>query len=300
MGGEEPNLKVARLVASYLLSLSLFAVAAALVYFTVEITTVSKQIPDILLSINNTSEKIEPVVNEVGNIVELVPPILKEIEATRKLIPPILKEVEQTRLQIPLVLKEAEAVRGELPAVLASADRASAAVVTISNEVAATRPLIPDVLAEVETTRESIPPMMETADKLIEKARVAGREASQGAVTGLFKGIITAPFVLVGDVGRRIAGVSEEDAKKYSKEDFDLIETASLDLLNNGKRKDVRKWNNPDSGNHGVVTLSLIYTDDSGNECRTLKLTSFSADGDSSKVARSLCKNDDDKWDFDD
>ena len=304
-----------RLVASYLLPLSLFALAGSLAYFTYEMAAISRQIPDILVSVDKTSEKIEPIVDEAGNIIELVPPILKEFEEVRKLVPPILREVELirkqippllkefelTRKQIPVILKEVEAVRKEVPSVLASADRASEAVVAVSKEVEATRPLISEVLKEVESTRESIPPLMDRADVLIEKARVAGKEASTGAVTGLFKGIIMAPFVLVGDAGKMIAGVSDEDAKKFSERDFDLIEQAALDLLNNGSKGEMRQWRSAETSNHGTVELMHIYTqgDFFEYDCRTLRIKSYKNDEEIKNITRSLCKNDKEQWDFD-
>jgi len=304
----------ATLLASYLLPLSLFSLAGAIVYFTYEIAVVSKQIPDILVRIDNTSEKIEPILDEVSEIIDLVPPILSEIEQTRKLIPPVLKEIEQTRKmipsilsevvqtrkQIPAVLKESEAIRGELPAVLASADKASAAVAGVSKQVEAIQPLIPEVLKEVETTRESIPPMLDRADVLIEKARVAGKEASQGAVTGFFKGIILAPFALVGDAGKSIAGVSESEAKQLSKKDFNLIEEASLYLLNSGTESEQRRWENPGNDTHGVVVLTDIYEKDdfSEIECRTLNIKLYKNNDEINAVDRSFCKDDDGKWDF--
>ena len=302
----------ASLVASYLFSLSLFALAGSVVYFTYEVAIVSKQIPDILQSINNTSEQIEPIIDDVGNIIDLVPPILKEveeirksippilkeIEQTRKMIPPILSEVEQTRKQIPAVLKESAAIRGKLPAVLASADKASKAVAGVAKQVEATRPLIPEVLKEVATTRESIPPMLDRADALIEKARVAGKDASQGAVTGLFKGIIMAPFALVGDAGKSISGMTDEEAKDYSEKDFSLNEKTSLYLLNNGSQGSVQKWENADSGNHGVVILSNIYTEGEYAEidCRTLNFKFYKQDKLKREKSRSFCKNEDGKW----
>lgn len=290
----------ARLLASYFLSLSLFALAASLAYFTYELSTVSRQIPNVLVSINNTSDKVEPIVAQVAKIVELVPTVLEEVEATRNIIPPILKEVELTRKQIPAVLNQVEAVRKEVPAMLASADKASAAVVVISKEVEATRPLIPEVLKEVKTTRESIPPMMDRADSLIEKARDAGKEASQGAVSGIFSGIIMAPFALVADVGRGITGMSAEEAKDYHEKDFDFIEKASFDLLNNGSTGDERKWNNPESGNRGVMTLVDTYKggEYGESECRTLNLELYKKEKLSKKTTRTLCKNDENKWDF--
>lgn len=300
--------------ATVLLALSLFSLAAAIVYFTYEIASVSRQIPDILLRIDNTTEKVEPIIDQVGEIIDLVPPILKEIEVTRKLIPPILKEVEQTRkmippildevaqtrAQIPALLKESKAIRGDLPAVLASADKASVAVSDVAKQVEKTRPLIPKVIKEIETTRESIPGMMDRADVLIEKARVAGKEASQGAVTGFFKGIILAPFALVGDAGRSIVGLSENEAKQLNETDFNLVEKAALELLNDGSVGEKRQWTNPGNDTHGVVTLVDIYEKDdfSENECRKLDLELFKNGKEMQNTSRSFCKDDEGKWDF--
>ena len=47
-----------RNVASYLLALSVFSLAGALVYFTVEVTRISRQIPEILVSVEKTSKSI--------------------------------------------------------------------------------------------------------------------------------------------------------------------------------------------------------------------------------------------------
>lgn len=292
----------AQLIASYAMSLAIFFLAGALFYFSYQLSLVVTQVPQILTSVNATSDKIEPIVSEVHEIRLLIPDILDEVEQTRKLVPPILREVEQTRQQVPPILKEVEAVRQEMPAVLASADKASEAVVVVSKEIEATRPLVPQVLKEVEATRESIPPMMDRADAMIDKARVAGKEAGSGAVTGFFKGIFVAPFELVGDAGKKIVGVSEEDAKKFSQKDFDLVEAASLQLLNQGKPGDVREINNPDSGYHAKIKLLSEYTkenDFTGNKCRTLQTESDREGTDVKVVKKSFCKNDEGKWDFD-
>lgn len=308
------NKDTPRQLASYLLPLSLFALAGSIVYFTYQMTVVSKQIPDILQRIDTTSEKIEPVIGEVAQIIDLVPPVLEEIEQARKLVPPILKEVEQTRKMIPLilveveqtrkqipsVLKESEAIRGELPAILASADKASGAVADVSKQVEATRPLIPEVLNEVKTTRESIPPMMDRADVMIDKARVAGKEASQGAVTGIFSGIIMAPFALVGDAGKRITGMTDDEAENYTDKDFQLHQDASLRLLNTGKKGDVQKWKNPESGNNGILVLSDIYSQGEYAEidCRTLSIKLYKDEKLFKERDRSFCKNEEGEWDL--
>jgi len=305
----------ARLLASYLLSLSLFSLAAAIVYFTYEVVIVSKQIPDILLSIDKSSEKIEPIVDEVSEIVALIPPIIKEVEETRKLIPPmleeikqarkmippILKEVEQTRQQIPAVLEESKAIRGELPAILASTDKATVALSDVATQVEAALPLIPEVLKEVETTRESIPPMMDRADGLIEKARVAGKEASQGAVTGFFSGLIMAPFALVADASKSIVGLSAKEAENFDEKDLELNKQAALTLLNNGSKNEKRQWSSAETDNHGIVALSEIYSQGEHSEidCRTLLFKMFDGDDLIKNVSRSFCKNEEGKWDLD-
>lgn len=306
----------AQLVASYVMSLAMFALAAGLIYFAYQVSRVSTQIPDILSSVDHTSDKVGPIISEVVEIRELVPDILHEVEETRKLvppilneveqirlqIPPILKEVEQTRQQIPPILKEVEAVREELPAVLKSADKASNAVVAVSKEIKATRPLVPQVLKEVETTRESIPPMLDRADAMIDKARVAGQEASSGAVTGFFKGLITAPFALVGDAGRSISGMSDEEMKLFTEKDFDLMETAVLLLLNNGEKGDVKRIKNPDSGFSGTlkfVSESIQEEDFTTLECRTIRLEAFKNDKLVKQVDRPFCKEEGGGWDID-
>ena len=302
-------------LATYILSLSLFSLAGAIIYFTYQVAIISKQIPDVIKSVDTTSNNIEPILDEVNRILDLVPdilkeveetrklvpPILKEVEQTRKMIPPVLKEVENTRKQIPPILKESQAIRQELPAVLASVDKASGSVTEISKQVEETRPLIPEVLKEVETTRESIPPTLDRVDGLIDKARHAGTEASQGAVTGFFKGIITAPFALVGDAGRSIAGMTKEEAKQLDDKDFTFIKNVSLELLNSGEKGEVRQWKNTGSDSYGTVKLTDIYKKGEFAEidCRTLEVKIYKSHKLLQDSSSSLCKNNEGKWDLD-
>jgi len=306
----------AQLFATYVLSLAMFALAAALIYFAYEVSRVSTQIPDILTSVDHTSEQVGPIISEVVEIRDLipdilhevaetrklVPPILKEVELTRQQIPPILKEVEQTRQQIQPVLKEVEAVRKEVPAVLKSADKASNAVVVMSKEIKATRPLIPQFLKEVETTRESIPPMLDRADAMINKARVAGQEASSGAVSGFFKGLITAPFTLVGDAGKAVTGMSDEEIKQLTQKDLDLIEVAALYLLNNGVKGEAKEISNFDSGFSATLKLvseSIEEDDFTTQECRTLFYDGYINGKRIKTVNRTFCKEEGGGWDLD-
>jgi len=291
-----------QLFATYVLSLAMFALAGALIYFAYEVSRVSTQIPDILTSVDHTSEQVGPIISEVVEIRDLIPGILHEVEETRKLVPSILKEVEQTRQQIPPILKEVEAVRKEMPAVLKSADKASNAVVVMSKEIKATRPLIPQFLKEVETTRESIPPMLDRADAMIDKARTAGQEASSGAVTGFFKGLVTAPFALVGDAGKAITGMSDEEIKQLTEKDLDLIKAAMLYLLNNGTKGEAKEISNPGSGfsaTFKLVSESTREEDFATVDCRTIFYDGYKNGNRLKTVNRTFCKEKGGGWDLD-
>jgi len=306
------------LFAMYLSSLSMFALAAALVYFSIELVGVAKQIPGILTLVEHTSDKIDPVVDEVGEIRDIIPAILQEVEEVRKLVEPaiaeyaitnaqiprILDEIEATRKTVPEitttvddVLKEVAATRKTIPGVLKTVNAASDTGLVIAKEVEGVRGLVPDVLAEVKTTRESIPGMMADADKLIDKARVAGKEASRGAVTGIFSGIIMAPFDFVGGVGQTLIGVAEGEEDKFTEEDYALIKEAANVLLTLGKEGETERWNNPDSGSFGSMTLVGITEDfEEDTECRSLEVHAENPDGETESKDITLCKDDTGEW----
>lgn len=251
--------------AIYVLAFSIFAMAFALVYFTVQISSISDQIPEILESVESTSAKIEPVVTEIDKVTELVPPILEEIKQTRKQIPLILKEVESTRKQIPAILTEVGEIRAQLPSVLEEVKQTREMVPdvldtvnTVSKEVEKTRLLVPQVLTQVELTREAIPGMMDRADNMITQARAAGREASKGAVTGVLTGIVAAPFNLIGGLGKKVLGISAEEQKKLTDKDIAIMTEKGQELLASNEVNTVLEWQNPDDKHNGKMTLKKI------------------------------------------
>ena len=181
------------------------------------------------------------------DIKDLIPPILEEVRETRKLVTPVLEEVRLTREQIPPIIQIAE---------------------TIVAESQAIRPLVPKVINEVKLTREAIPPAMDRADALVANVRKAGKEASQGAVTGIFTGIIAAPFELIGNIGKRMFSLSDEQIKELSKQDLELAKQTLIDLLPSNDLNKTKYWNNPTTSVSGEVTLIKI---DSINDkpCKT-------------------------------
>lgn len=259
-------------IATYILAFSIFALALALVYFTVQIASISRQIPAILNSVENTSGKIEPVIAEIGNLRDLVPPVLEEVRLTREQIPPILNEVAKVRQQIPPILTEMAQVRQQLPLILEEAKntrqmipRVLKTVNGVTQEVEKIRPLVPKVLTQVEKTREAIPEMMDRADKLVAQARQAGQEASKGAVTGVLTGIITAPFNLIGSLGKKVLGISEEEQKQLTDQDIKIMTQSGQILLNSNEVNLVQEWKNPESNHHGKMTLNNIKVASAGS-----------------------------------
>ena len=297
--------------AQFAMSFAIVCLSVSIAYFTYEMARLGRHVPNVLTQVDQTTEKVNPIIGEVTEIRKLIPdilvqveetrklipPILEEVEQTRKQIPPILAEVEQTRKQIPPVLYEVKAVRKEIPSILASTDKASAAVVTISKEVEATRPLISDAIKEVETTRESIPPMMDRADQMIERARVAGQQASEGAVTGIFTGILSAPFVVMGDA----LGLSEEEAKNFTKKDHELFDVAVSELLNVGEEGDTKDWNNPDSGVSGKIVLLGKYMGEDEYEfadCKEVKIDAFKEGKNVLDKLKHYCEDAEGSWEL--
>ncbi|WP_455207030.1 hypothetical protein [Kaarinaea lacus] len=289
-----------RQVATYVLALSIFTLALAIVYFTIEVRSVSKQIPAILSAVDKTSKDIEPVVQQVGEIRDLIPPILNEwtetrkqiplildeVKATRELVPPVLDEVAKVREQVPSILKEVEATRQELPAILDTSNKAI-------KEVAAVRATVPDILSEVKKTRELVPPTLDRIDHMIADARVAGREASEGAVTGVFTGILMAPFKLVGNVGKSLK-LSDDEREGITEEDFELLHEAAKSLAVKSVNETTR-WKNPKTGTYGNIKLLKIFEKDD-RECRTALFEIWKQG--KNKIAKEVnfCKTEEGTW----
>jgi len=293
------------------LAISQFSLAAALIYFTIEISRIVIQIPDILSSVEKTSEKINPVVNEIGKVREQIPFILKEIEEVRKQIPSVLDEVKEVRQQLPAILVEVKEVREQIPAVLVEVKEIRQQVPLlltevklyrqqiplILDEVKSVRILVPDILTEVASTREAIPPMLAQGERMISEARSAGRQASEGAVTGVFTGIIKAPFKLVGGLGRSMFGSSSREVVGFTESDENLAGNTAVTILDHGKLGEKLSWANPESGNDGTVTFVEVKMID-GKECRVLMNIVRITGDEKIKNNVTACLNENSEWEM--
>jgi len=266
-------------VATYTLSAALFSVAGAISYFTFEVTRIHRDIPAILTQVDSTSGKVDPILDEVKEIRKLVPPIVAEIAAVRGEIPSIVKEIEETRKLIPPILQEVRGSRDAIPGILKTVDSTVVSIAQTNKEIAATRQLVPGVLEEVkavrkeiEATRKSLPTTLDRLDNLVAKASIAGQKATEGAVTGVFTGVITAPFRALVGLGNVAAG----GEFTLAGEDLTIATTTAISLteLDKGAKK---TWANPESGYRGKLTLLDKYKDD-GQDCVTMKHQAWKGD----------------------
>ena len=254
-----------RNLATYLLAFSILLLALAIIYFTIEVRDISKQIPAVLTAVETTSKEVAPVIQHIGAIKDMIAPVLAEWTETRKQIPLILEEAANIREQVPPILKEVEAARQHVPGIVDATNNAAGAVSKAAKEIEASRPLVPQILSEAEKIREFIPTQLDRADRMLAEARSAGREASEGAVTGVITGIFKAPFKIVGNIGKTL-GFTGAEMQGLTDEDLQILQEASRNLAS-AKVNESKEWDNPDTGTHGTVILLDVYQKDR-KECR--------------------------------
>jgi uncharacterized protein YoxC len=256
-------------IATYTLAGGLFAVAIAIGYFGYVLTQINASLPGILDEVQVTQDKFEPVLNEVTEIRLLVPGIVEEVELVRQTISPFIDEVGLIREQIPGIMEEVRHIRRQIPEITTDVDAIVAQIPPILEEVAAIRTeTIPPLLAEVASIRtETIPPIIDRveaihedmpgyfdrADRLVAEARVAGQQASEGAVSGLFTGIIKAPLSLVSGVGNALGRKIEA-----TDEDRKLALRAAEIVLQSDIKGTSETFENPKTEFTGTITLRSV------------------------------------------
>lgn len=270
-----------RIMATYVLALAIFSFAGALLYVAVVVSQVSRELPSIVDSISQISDKVESVTGEIDKV--------------RDLVPAILQEVEQVRAQIPAILKETAAIREQVPSVVASLDKASDAVVTASKEVEASRPVVTELTMQINTTTKAIPPILDHAEEIVNKAEGIGSKAGMQVVAGAVTGIVTSPFTVMNDIGRILAGNSDQVAGKYKTADYMLIEEVALTLCHDHNIGTSMEWNNSASSNHGTVTLKSVH-DSSRKKCCDLTVKTMTDGKFLGETEITICREDGGEW----
>ena len=266
-------------------SFSLVCLAAAIAYFSWSLINVSKNIAPILNQVDDSAVLIQDIIEQVDDVNQQIPDILERVDAINRQIPNILETVDKVNASIPLITEETAAIRNEVPAILEETAAIRGEIPAILDEVAEVRTLVPNVVEEVGLVRESIPPTLDRVDDLIENARRAGREVTEGATTGVFTGIIKMPFSLAKGIGNTIfpgMDVSEKDRKEVVKK--------IQQLANSGQPGDSVTWKGS-KGAEGQIVL-LRDTEHNGLSCRVLEVLPKEIGG----GPITLCKTKNDEW----
>lgn len=254
------------LLVRLVLPLALICLAAAIAYFSYALLRVVDAMPDLLKELDRTSTSIAPVVAEADALLRLVPEVLEEIAAVRAAIPAILDEVKQVRKTIPPVLSEWRATRKEtIPPILQESAALRDSLPALLVESQGYRTLVPQVLDESEQIRAVVPVALTRVERIVTDAQGLASTAGEGAVTGLFTGILKTPFSLVSSAGdalfNRLPGLDDADRK--------LLERTSAALLVDGASGD-RKAICGKGAVTGFVVIARDYQR-AGRHCRDLR-----------------------------
>lgn len=312
--------------------ISRFAIAAAVVYFAFQLSRVVDSLPEIDTMMARVTQEVSPTIQtiekvrlEVREVRQLVPQVLAESAAIRGQIPPVLAEVEQLRNSIPPVLAEMAEIRSQIPPLLqridetvavadqtqrqipAILDTADRAIASVDGTRAQAERLVPEVLTEIRLSREKVDPTLDRVDGLIEdsyfkaretiaSAQGAGQEASEGAIEGLFTGILKLPFKLIGTLASPIVeNIKPDIARQLSQKDIDMMGEAGKRASDSGRLNQAHRWRNPDSGKSGSITLirrfKLAQAD-----CVEVRIRINDSDKRLLDKLESYCRQQDGKW----
>ncbi|GDY24801.1 hypothetical protein [Agarivorans sp. Toyoura001] len=256
-----------------LTSIGLFALAAAIVFFTLELRQFREQLPMLLEKVDATAQRVDPIVAEVAELKTFIPQIIEQSAGYQALIPEVLERIDVINQQLPIIidevttisqaiepiLAESDAWRGELPAVLKRVDDTNTTVRGTNQQIAKVVPQVPLILAESEALRVEIPEMIASADELVGKAEEAGKEASRGLVSGFVGGILTSPFNLIGKIGENTTErLGFKNADSLTETDREQYAKAMKKLMKAPKQDAKEQWSNRRSGNSGLITIKSI------------------------------------------
>lgn len=158
-----------------------------------------------------------------------------ELSRLNQTLPEMTDEIRKARAAVQPALDEVQIIRRSIPDYFDRAD------LIVSNAV-------PPVLHEAERMRESIPHYLDRLESLATGMRQAGRQASEGAVAGVFTGILNAPRSLLFAIGDSLTG----DAK-LNDEEREVIAIAADYLLKSDQAGAVQPFTCPATGLSGLL-----------------------------------------------
>ncbi len=246
------------------------------------IDKVEKSMPSVLAEVKATREslpgiltRIDTIMDKLDDATRSLPAVVSEVQQTREMVPGIVKEIHDTNAQIPGIVKQVDGIRKQIPQMVKTVNNASESMRMFSTELAQAQKLVPPILDEVRKTRKALPPMLDKAQKIVEQGQRFGKEASEGAVSGLILGVIN-PL----NISSRLKALVLPGKKipKLSDADIALIRETTIQAIESEKTGKMFQWENPTSNHYGDVTLLRKFKDN-GEECREIRVEIFEDKG---------------------
>lgn len=264
-----------------LLFIALIAIALAIAYLGYQVSRFVDQIPYIKETIDNVDKRIPTIVSEVEQIRKQIPPILLEVEHVRSLIPSILEEVDQVRLtanayekRLPSITQSIDNISSaidnginqtvpHLPLIIETSNDAIKQVGQTTNAISNLEPQIPLILQRVDNVVAELPgikshtdTLMTRAETLVVEAKGIGAETSEGAVQGLFTGIIKAPKAIIQEISQPILSTSGNRINdNLDLEDLKIIGQSLKTAWQEGGSSGQYEWTNKKSGHKGTFKI---------------------------------------------
>lgn len=277
-----------------------FAIAAAITCLAASLFYIGSQLPELNTNLSRINTLGEKTVSELPAALEVaqqyethIEPLLAEVAASREVADKALTESAAYRQQLPAIMAQMETLQsqlatlqGQLPNVLERVDLAL-------SESEQWRPITQVALVESEAWRANIPTYLARSEQLVANAREAGKEASAGAISGIFSGAIALPFQALENVGSFVDPRSLS-AKHLTDEDKKNMRTAVIELLQNPSVK-IASWTSEKSSHSGTLEIIDSQTTDAGI-CHTFKVKSEFKRGKTDTSNREICKGRDGTW----
>ena len=275
--------------------------ATSIFYFAYQVSRFIDVLPLVNNSVNNINEHVPLIVKEASLIRNQIPVILNEVKQIRELankyhseIPEVLLATNQVSASVNNVVELSE---NHMPNILKLANdlvvQTNKTTQTIENIV----PQIPEVLARVDEVNANLPLVMSQSENLMGRAEVLVKEASligektsEGAVSGVFTGILKSPKVLLEGISSPFRGKNNTNLTDSDKL---VIATVLEKVWTNATLNKPFPWLNNKTGNKGTITLKNNVKS-SAKTCYLAEFTTTLNKGNKSSTNQAhICQNKD-------
>lgn len=171
---------------------------------------------------------------------------------------------------VPQLLEESERYWQPIPTVLTELDRFNAEFERFNVEFTLANKNISEAMDVIEAIDAEIPLHLDRLDDLVSSAGDVAKNASSGAVTGVFKGILATPAELFSQI-KGLGGLKKGGDSELTRADWRIIEEQTLHMLASDKLTTV-EWENKDTKNSGAVEIESRF-DQGQSHCYRLMFT---------------------------